>query len=418
MTRQLFSFQLVILFFLVAVVPNSLGVTSAITMLVGCTLATHFIIWTQALREVIALYLLSALVTIIYMMIGFSNWASTVALAQTFIIYVCSPLIWIVILAGMLEVVSERKLISWAIVLTFLGIISVGIFFYLFLNYGESSVLFFIKEPNVNLTDGFSAATLHVYGSLIFFTGAFFATPLIVKDYITRYILLGSLAVCAATSGRSALIISLFLGMIIGFIFRPKLVATDAVQELGETNNKFPLLRVLAVAGIFSLIVITLSDIDPTVITRNFIDKLLSGGGSERTEQAEALMASIWNSSGMGMGHGVEVSYLRSDEFPWRYELIWLATLHRVGILGFIIYGLPFMLCALNFFHKWRQSTITETDVFVFSGFISALVASATNPYIEAFSFQWMYILPIVYFLVGQTINDNECFGRSREPCL
>lgn len=406
MIRRLFTFLLVILFLFVAVVPNSLNMASALTMLLGFILAVPFVKWTRSLISLISLYLLSAAITIIYLVVGLYNGAPYEAIVQVFIIYVCSPFIWIIITAGMFNVMNEKIIISWATALTFLGVISVSIFFYLFLNYGENSVLFFIKEPNVNLKDGFSAATLHVYGSLIFFTGAFFATPLIVKNYIIRYMLLGGLAVCAATSGRSALIISLLLGVIIGFIFRPKSIAVNSDQKFGEIINNFPFLKVVAITGMFSFILVTISDIDATVIVSNFIDKLLSGGGSERTEQAEALIASTWNSSGMGMGHGVGVSYLRSDEFPWRYELVWLATLHRVGVLGLFIYALPFVFCTLNFLQRWRKNTITETDVYVFSGFFSALVASATNPYMEAFNFQWMYILPLVYFLVVHTKTE------------
>jgi hypothetical protein len=82
-----------------------------------------------------------------------------------------------------------------------------------------------------------------------------------------------------------------------------------------------------------------------------------------------------------------------------------LATLHRVGVFGFAIYALSFCICIFNFLKRWHQRILSEFDLFLFSGFACALVASSTNPYIEAFSFQWMYVIPIVYFLVFN--NEN-----------
>ena len=39
-------------------------------------------------------------------------------------------------------------------------------------------------------------------------------------------------------------------------------------------------------------------------------------------------------------------------------------------------------------------------DVFLFAGCASAFIAAATNPYIEAYTFHWMYVLPVTIFLV------------------
>jgi hypothetical protein len=37
---------------------------------------------------------------------------------------------------------------------------------------------------------------------------------------------------------------------------------------------------------------------------------------------------------------------------------------------------------------------------FLFSAFMAAFIASNTNPYIEAFAFQWMYTIPLVALFV------------------
>lgn len=398
--HQVHGLLLIVLFLLVSVVPNSLNTEAGVALSVTFMLSVYFIALSKSLKKLINLFFLSVVVTIFYMLLGASNDAPFIAIIQTSIIYIVTPFFWIVIVAVMFNFFTLKTLIYWAKILTILSVISVAVFFYLFLNYGEESVLFFIKEPNINLQDGFSAATLHVYGSLIFFSGAFFSAPQIIKNYAVRYTLLASLAICGLTSGRSALIIAMFIGIFIGIIHGEYGNIKNIKIASSWTTKMFSLFGIFLVGSIFYFYITTISEINFLVIIDNFIEKLLSGGGSERSEQAEALAHSVRSSFGLGAGHGVGVSSLRSEEFPWRYELIWLATLHRVGILGFIVYAIPFVFCASKFIADWRRNSISETDLFVFSGFLSALVASATNPYIEAFSFQWMYIVPLVYFLV------------------
>ena len=398
--HQVYGFLLIVLFLLVSVIPNSLNITSGVILAITFILAIFLVKWSRSLKKIIGLYLSSMFVTIIYMLVGVNNDAPSIALVQVFIIYIVAPFFWIVTITVMFDLFAFKALIHWATFYTILSIISVAIFFYLFLNYGEESVLFFIKEPNINLQDGFAAATLHVYGSLIFFSGAFFSAPKIIKRNIIRYILLASLALCGLTSGRSALIIAIFIGIFLGIVHGEYGNIKNANISSNFTGKILSLFGIILVASFFYFYIAMMSEINLTVIADNFINKLLSGGGSERSEQAEALAHSVWNSFGLGAGHGIGVSSLRSEEFPWRYELIWLATLHRVGILGSIVYAIPFVYCVSRFVADWRRKKISETDLFVFSGFIAALVASATNPYIEAFSFQWMYICPLVYFFV------------------
>ena len=285
-------------------------------------------------------------------------------------------------------------------VLSFVGVASVAVFFYLFLNFGVDTVLFFIDDPNINLRDGYSAATMHIYGSFIFLTGAFFATPVLVSGVARRYFLLASFVLVAITSGRSALIISIFIGAIVGMIFLPE-NAADVVFRRGIDRSAYSLVKKLLILGVIGFALVLVTDIDANVIVDDFVAKLLSGGGVERIEQADALLASVKDNLGLGVGHGVGVPYIRNDDYPWRYELVWFATLHRVGLIGSIVYAFPFVVCVVAFLNLWRHRMLTEMDVFMFAGLVAALVASNTNPYIEAFSFQWMYVLPVVYFLVA-----------------
>jgi hypothetical protein len=129
---------------------------------------------------------------------------------------------------------------------------------------------------------------------------------------------------------------------------------------------------------------------------------LFSGGGEARSVQASALWTGIIEAHGVGAGHGVGVPYVRSDQYPWRYELVWVATIFRVGLVGAIVYFLPFAFYIAAAVRSGLHRSLTMEDRFLLGGFLCAFVASGTNPYIESFAFQWMYILPIVWFFRGR----------------
>ena len=399
--NRIFLFSMLGTFFLTGVLPNSLNIVSAVVMVFSFAAACLVVEWTRPLAKLMVIYFAGLAVTFIYIGVGMINGAPAVAAIQIFATYVCSPLIWIITLTALLQRIPTEKLKEWIVVLSFVGVTSVAVFFYLFLNFGVDTVLFFIDDPNINLRDGYSAATMHIYGSFIFLTGAFFATPALVSGVARRYLLLASFVLVAITSGRSALIISIFIGSIVGMVFLPE-NAADVVFRRGIDWSAYSLVKKLLILGVIGVALVLVTDIDANVIVDDFVAKLLSGGGVERIEQADALLASVKDNLGLGVGHGVGVPYIRNDDYPWRYELVWFATLHRVGLIGSIVYAFPFVVCVVAFLNLWRHRMLTEMDVFMFAGLVAALVASNTNPYIEAFSFQWMYVLPVVYFLVAR----------------
>jgi hypothetical protein len=45
---------------------------------------------------------------------------------------------------------------------------------------------------------------------------------------------------------------------------------------------------------------------------------------------------------------------------------------------------------------------MTNHDRFMFAGLVAVALAGWTNPYLESFIFQWMFILPLVSFDVDQ----------------
>jgi hypothetical protein len=71
-----------------------------------------------------------------------------------------------------------------------------------------------------------------------------------------------------------------------------------------------------------------------------------------------------------------------------------------VGLLGTIIYVLPFFLYVAWVIKLALSCRLTPYHKFMFCGFVCAFLGTNTNPYIEAFALQWMYVIPLVAMFV------------------
>lgn len=389
MRKKLFLSSLFFLSLLTVVIPNSLQLVSFAALSLTAILGVPFVTWTPEFTLLAKLYILSVLVTVVYIFVGLSGGAPVEAAFQVLAVYIISPFLWIVAAAGLCALSSDESVLQGVKILTVLCVASVAVFFYLFLNFGPSAVSFLKESANVNVDDGYAGATMHVYGTLIFLVGGFFAAGSVIVNPFFRFIFYLLLLVTCVTSGRSALILSAPIGFIVGLV-------------LSDQKNKGAYrIKYIFFSGIFGIVFLFLagfSDVNVALILNDFFGEISSGGGEERTQQMQALFHGIQQSNGLGVGHGIGVDYVRNYDYPWRYELVWLATILRVGYVGAIVYSLTFFYGTLCFFRLYRRRSVKTLDLFLFGGFFSAFLASNTNPYIEGFAFQWMYVLPIVFW--------------------
>ncbi|MGY0652468.1 hypothetical protein ACW7GZ_11520 [Luteimonas sp. A537] len=382
------------------VVPNSLQVATIACLMSSFVLGLSLVKWTKKLFRLLAVHLLVSIVTLFYMGIGMNSGAPLEAMWQILVIYVVSPLLWIIIFAAMVQIASAEALERVFVSVSLLAAASVALFYFLYFSFGSSSVSFFREGANLNYKDGYAGATMHVYGALIFFTSGLFASPGIIRSNVLRAVLLGGLALAAITSGRSALIMSIPLGAALGIVFQGRLAGgSDGRRRSFIRMSKGVLFVAFGVLSVAFLLPV-FTDVDISLIVGMFWDELSSGGGSARSEQARALLEGVGEHYGLGAGHGVGVDYIRSYTFPWRYEMVWVATLFRVGLIGALVYSVAFVMCFAAFCRLAINRSLSELDLFLGVGFVSAVLASNTNPYIEAFTLQWMFALPIVWFLV------------------
>jgi len=392
--RHMFLGVAFALLLLTVVVPNSLPVTSAAAMGLAFMLALPGLRIGPGFRTLLALYACTVIVTLLYMVVGGMHDAPQEAEIQVVAIYILSPLLWTIIADGLLRQLGTDRLIDWFAVLSLLCALSVALFFYLYLRYGAAAVTFFFEGANVNLNEGFAGATMHVYGSLIFLCGGFFGSPELIKNRLMRLALLAMLLVCALTSGRTALILAVPLGWFLGLLLSSRTTGR---------RQKSPVFRIIRY-GLPMLIAVTTAlvllqaytQISLSTVLDAVSTKLASGGGSARVQMTHSLFAGILANDGLGAGHGVGVDFISDTVHPWRYELVWLATLYRVGILGTLIYALPFLLYIVAVIRLAYGRRLPPRHKFMFCGFVCAFLGTNTNPYIEAFVFQWMYVIPLV----------------------
>ncbi len=349
-------------------------------------------------------YCAGVVLTVIYLFVGFNNGAPRDAIYATLLVYVASPLLWLVVGSAMATELGQERTVRWLLWTTFAALLSIVLFFYAYLTFGRDSVKFLAEEANVNVKGGFAASTMLVYGSMIFLTGALYANPAMIRPTTIRSFMLAALVAAAATSGRSAFLIAIPIGLAIGAILRPGL----APQYRDETRRAggIPLLAILgtlfSLAAGIALLNAFFAQLDFTLMFDLFLEKLRGGGGVERVEQNYYLWKGIEETAGLGHGHGVGLNYLRNEEFPWRYELLLLATILRVGLLGVIIYALPFVMVAGVLVDRFRCRALSPSDIYMAGGLAAALVATVTNPYLESFIFQWMYYVPLMVIGLGR----------------
>jgi hypothetical protein len=392
--QRLFVISVFFLLSLSVVIPNSLQVLTGAALVLSFVLAIPVLHFNSKLIKLGFLYLAGVIVSCIYLVIGKINGAPEIASIQIFFTHVVGPMLWLGVGVGIAQTVGVVKLIRWFGILSFVSCLTVALYFYLFLNFGPDAVTFFKEDGNLDLREGKSAAIMFVYGSLIFLCGGFFSSPGLIKNTIVRGVLLGLLSIAAVTSGRSALMLAIPLGFAVGWLITPLVGRSVVVVTKIEKLRKLFTL-VLFVIPLFVAIFYYL-EIDVFVILGNFFDELLSGGGSERSDESAALLRGAMDYYGLGAGYGLNVSVIRNFDTPWRYESVLVASLYRVGVIGSIVYLLPFVMYFREVLKLAKQHRLSEEHQFFFSGFVCVFVAANTNPYIESISFQWMYVLPVV----------------------
>ena len=342
------------------------------------------------------------------MLVGFLHDAPMAAVFQTMGAYVITPLLWTLVALAMLQQFDIIQVANWIKNLSYPCLLSIVLFIVLFTVYGPDAVSLFKQKANVNIQDGYAAANMHVYASLIFMIGGIFFSPKIIESKTERYILMGLFVAAVATSGRSAMFLALasgFMLRMVGSPFAPAAIKKEADERLGVVSIAIFILVLLIVHLFF----VSYFSIDVLENMMRFVTDISEGGGDVRSTQLNAFWDAIMHSQAIGVGHGIGLEEVVSNtKYNWRYELLLPASMYRVGAIGTIIYIVPFAFALIKAGKLQLRGALNDHEKFMLGGYFAFLLAAGTNPYIEAISFQWMVVIPMVYFiLLNKTGKTN-----------
>jgi hypothetical protein len=111
----------------------------------------------------------------------------------------------------------------------------------------------------------------------------------------------------------------------------------------------------------------------------------------------------------LGGGLGSHVTYIRSWDMPWSYEIYFLALLYQVGFLGFTIYLIGILWIFLESIKIIRLNNDYSLQIIcLLCGMLGSLIASFTNPYLVRFDGLWVIFIPaafINYYLTSVKSN-------------
>lgn len=130
-----------------------------------------------------------------------------------------------------------------------------------------------------------------------------------------------------------------------------------------------------------------------------------------RPQQHAALMTAFADSYFWGSGFGGLTSVIRSDERPWTFELTYSRLLFNAGILGTGLLLLFFCTYLFLTLRKIRRSAHVSIPVSLLTGFLTVLIAAASNPYLSSFDF--LFALSIIPLILNSRVQPRP----ARAPC-
>lgn len=324
-----------------------------------------------------------------------------ISLFQCIAVYIAFPVFWMYFSDYILLKYSPEYVVKFITISGLVGCGTIYIAIWLLDNGYVGIMEHIIDNPKAAITGkGTREVRLNVYGTLLFFIPAVLSS---FKRYslVTKIIFFFIIFISTINSGRSILLVSVFLG-----VFAYLIVLRNGLKII-----------IALIVGFFAInFLISQFDIPILAILDIFQDKLDGKGGEDnyiREYQFWMFLDGIEDYYYIfGHGHGVGIELIRNPRYNWRsYELLIMATIYRVGVIGFLIYALPFIYCIKEYFNLFRKKMNNYLDDFFVFGVIGVIVGVFTNPYIEAFDFQFLYFVSFCYF-----INRGSFITKHRIP--
>lgn len=378
--RVFVNLLLFILGFFVLIAPNSFQLTTAaLLLLINALLLviykkplinSYFIFWWIFLSAVFGFFI----------SISDIKWEYKSELTLKYVLF---PILWLNIFSYIKACLPLVRFTKFLFGFSFFSLFLV-IFLYFSLLNGYNFAQYFIQYPGVD-SQFLLGFRLHVYGNLIFFATGIFLLSNIYNNKIIEYLYILLFIIVALISGRSALVLSLAIGFLILLI-----------RYLYNRQYRIIFIYLLFSLAIFFIVAFSIK----SFLNYDFSEFLQAGtfkklqelGGEERTSQSTIMFNQIL-SHPWGIGFN-NIGLERNWEKTFEYEVLIVATILRFGVIGFIIILISLFSIARNII---SFSELSIYKRFYLIGFFSIITFSFTNPYLESFSFQWMFFGPLVF---------------------
>lgn len=332
-------------------------------------------------------------ISILYIAIGhFFSKQPYISFFQSLAVYVVFPSFWILFSDYILRKYSPKKILNYLTILGVLSCVSIFASIWLLDNGYYDIMSKVIENPKKTVsTTGVIEVRLNVYGSLLFLIPAIISSfklySLPVKFFLISFIL-----VSIVYSGRSILILSFLIG-VLGYLVQLK--------------NGFKTIFALIIFFIVGNIIVDFFDLPLQALLDASEEKINSEEDNVRKIQFWLFLTEIKDYLFFfGHGHGVGIDFVRHAKFHWRgYELLIMATVFRTGIIGLVIYSLPFFYSIRKYVRLYKKKMNNQTDNFFAFGMIGVVAGVFSNPYLESFDFQFLFFISFCYF-----INRNTSF--------
>lgn len=258
--------------------------------------------------------------------------------------------------------------------------IHIGIYNIATLIYDESSVV-------VDNSGGYFKFTIPNISSLIFLIPFLISAMFFRRTPAKYYILFIILCMIAILSGRRALLLTMFMAPMIAVLI------TSGKRSGKKYFSRLLITTLLVCVGVY-VFYMAYPDyfVDRVANIFNFNS---NDSNIERKYQFDALMDGFFEHPLIGNGAGAVASYLRSDTQPWAYELSYVAFLFQFGSLGFFIYFIGVLYLFYVLIKRVKVVGRNSMEFCYLSGFISFMMANATNPYLLKFDYMWVIFIPL-----------------------
>jgi hypothetical protein len=409
-----------LLFFLMMFVPTSYQIIKAPLLLLSVGAVAFAALrrgWLPLHMSIVRILLVNVAAGLFFIGIGLVNGAPGALAVST--VYCAWPVMMTILVAG----ITERRLASLSRVLVFAAIaVEYYIIAYVLTEAGHLPHWLFVSlddNHGMSLEDGTIRVSFPSSASLVFlvpFAWAMLMTwPNRERLPVRRIYLWVALLLGVANtflSGRRAILLTVALAPFIaaGFWFFLESGLRHRARRRIVQVTAGAILMGLALFGVLQL----RFGLDPQAMYNSFASGFDFGANEDSAARKVQFIAMVheWRESPIvGLGHGAAArESVRSFEFPWSYELSYVALLFHTGIAGVVVYSLSVLWIFVQGFRILRKGGQLALYMLpALTGLTCFLIANATNPYLEKYDFMWVIFFPVA-------IINLDLIGQSARP--